>query len=78
MRRLALLSTALMAALLGACAAADQDEKLALVCQLKKCDCVRGSVFALESQPVVWKQDGAASCPEGYHLRKSSEDWSRV
>ena len=78
MRRLDLLSIILMAALLGACAAANQDENLALLCQLKKCDCVRGSVIALESQPVLWKADGSASCPEGFHLRKSSEDWSRV
>ena len=76
MRRFALLSIFIFAALLGACADASKQENLQQVCQFKKCDCVRGDVFAVETQPVKWLQDGTATCPEGFHLRKASEDWS--
>jgi hypothetical protein len=70
MRRLALLSLTLLVALIGACAAPNQDEKLSQYCQLQKCDCVPEGLFLFESKPVVWQKDGSASCEEGFRLHK--------
>lgn len=58
--------------LLAGCAGAAEKEaaRLALACQLSKCDCVSNSFTVFDSEPVLWKPDGSASCPEGYHLRR--------
>jgi len=47
-----------------------QSTKLSLACEVTKCDCASDFMTLFDSQPVQWKPDGSASCPEGYHLRR--------
>jgi len=58
--------------LLPGCAeqAAQQAAKLSQACQITKCDCASDFMPVFDRQPVAWKPDGTASCPEGYHLRR--------
>jgi len=39
-------------------------------CQVSKCDCASNFMTLFDSQPVQWKSDGTAYCPEDYHLRR--------
>jgi hypothetical protein len=70
MRRAVLLT--LVLGLVAACAAAAEKEaaKLSLACQVSKCDCASNFMTLFDSQPVQWKADGSAYCPEDYHLRR--------
>jgi hypothetical protein len=67
----AILST-LILGLLSGCAAAIEKEtaKLSLACEVSKCDCASNFMTLFDSQPVQWKPDGTAYCPEDYHLRR--------
>jgi hypothetical protein len=58
--------------LLSGCAeqAAKETAKLSQACQITKCDCASNFMTLFDHQPVTWKPDGTASCPEGYHLRR--------
>ena len=71
MRKLALLGLAL--ALLAGCTSQEAKQKdLALACQLKPCICTEPKrIFLAEGdpQPVLWKQNGDAYCPEGLQLK---------
>jgi len=62
----------ILAGLLAGCADRAESEaaKLSLACQVSKCDCISDTVSFFDEEPVQWKQDGTASCPEGYHLRR--------
>jgi hypothetical protein len=64
--------SAIVLGVLGACSAAAEKEaaNLSLACQFSRCDCVSNSFLFFDTQPVVWKQDGTASCPVDYHLRR--------
>lgn len=61
-----------MIGVLAGCAAAAEKEaaKLSLACQVSRCDCVSDVLTFFDTQPVQWKQDGVAYCPEDYHLRR--------
>ena len=58
--------------LLAGCsdAPAESPAALAGACQFSKCDCKARRGPAV---PVVWQQDGTASCPAGYTLGPSGE-----
>jgi hypothetical protein len=63
---------ALIGGALAGCAAEAEKEaaRLSLACQVSRCDCISNTFAFFDSQPVQWKQDGAAYCPDGYHLRR--------
>ena len=63
---------ALTLCLLSGCAeqAAKESAKLSVACQITKCDCASDFMTLFDSQPITWKPDGTASCPDGYHLRR--------
>lgn len=68
---MAALSVLLGGVLAGCTAAAEKEaERLSLACEFSRCDCVSNSFLFFDSEPVVWKPDGSASCREGYHLRR--------
>jgi len=54
------------------CAAEVEKEttRMSYACQMQKCDCASNVFTIFDSEPVQWKSDGSAYCPEGYHLRK--------
>jgi len=56
------------------CAAQVEKEtaKMSYACQVSRCDCASNVLTLFDSQPVQWKSDGTASCPDGYHLRRLS------
>jgi hypothetical protein len=67
----AILSVILIGVLAGCTAAAEKEsERLSLACQFARCDCVSNAVLFFDSEPVIWQQDGSASCREDYHLRR--------
>jgi hypothetical protein len=67
----AALSAIVIGVLAGCSAVAEKEaERLSLACQFSRCDCVSSAVLFFDSEPVVWKADGSASCREGYHLRR--------
>jgi hypothetical protein len=52
------------------CGVSEQEaERLSLACQFSRCDCVSVAIFG-GSEPVRWRDDGSAYCPDGYALRK--------
>lgn len=71
MRVFALFGLALW--LLAGCASQRQEEAdLALTCQLTTCTCAGPDRLFLsekEAQPVLWKENGDAYCPEGLELK---------
>jgi hypothetical protein len=71
--------SAILIGILGGCTATAEKEaeRLSLACQLSRCDCVSGTFLFLDSEPVVWKPDGSASCREGYYLRRLEEPPSK-
>ena len=75
MRPLILL--AMMLTPLAACAEHGEAKvNLALTCQLRKCVCAERDRLFLKSadpEPVLWKQNGDAYCPEGLELRLVEE-----
>lgn len=62
----------LILGLVAGCAGAVEKEatKLSFACQVSRCDCASNVMTLFDSQPVQWKSDGSAYCPEGYHLRR--------
>jgi hypothetical protein len=67
----AVLSVIVIGVLGGCSAAAEKEaERLSLACEFSRCDCISNSFLFFESEPVIWQQDGSASCREGYHLRR--------
>jgi len=66
-----ILSTFILGLVAGCGAAAEKEAtKLSFACQVSKCDCASNIMTLFDSQPVLWKTDGSAYCPEGYHLRR--------
>jgi len=59
---------------MAGCAAQVEKEtaKLSIACEVSRCDCASDILTLFVSQPVQWKSDGSASCPDGYHLRRLS------
>jgi hypothetical protein len=58
-------------AVAGCAAEAEREAaRLSLACQVSKCDCASDIFVIFDSEPIQWKDDGSASCPEGYHLRR--------
>lgn len=52
---------------------------MALKCQMTKCACVATAVTfpakpGPDAVPIVWQDNGDASCPEGYVLREAPKD----
>ncbi len=71
MRPLALLGLAL-GFLAGCAPQEDKQQRLTLACQLKPCVCSEPKRLFLsqgDPQPVLWKQNGDAYCPEGLQLK---------
>jgi hypothetical protein len=67
----AILPTLILGLVAGCSAEAEkQATKLSFACQVSKCDCASDVMTLFDTQPVQWKADGAAYCPEGYHLRR--------
>ena len=70
MKRLYLIAAIL--ALTAACNAGEETVvDLSLACQLEKCVCVhpdRPFYLKSEPQPVLWKENGDAYCPDGLAL----------
>jgi hypothetical protein len=64
--------SALILGLVAGCAAEAEKEstKMSFACQVSKCDCASNVMTLFDSQPVQWKADGTAYCPEDYHLRR--------
>ena len=65
--------TTLCLALTAACSTEDKDSavNLSLACQLEKCICAhpdRPFFKRPEPEPVLWKKNGDAYCPEGLAL----------
>jgi hypothetical protein len=62
----------LILGLVAGCAAEVEKEatKLSLACQVSKCDCASNFMTLFDTQPVQWRSDGSAYCPEDYHLRR--------
>jgi hypothetical protein len=71
--------SALVIGILGGCTAAGEKEaeRLSLACEFARCDCVSSTLLFFDSEPVVWKPDGSASCREGYNLRRLEEPPSK-
>jgi len=71
MRPLILLSVILT--LLAACTEYEEEKaNLALTCQLNKCVCAhpdRLFIEKLDPEPVLWKENGDAYCPDGLQLK---------
>ncbi len=68
-----------LALALGGCAAAGGPrlDDLGGACQILSCVCAaRDTPFWQEpsTTPILWKENGDASCPEGYELRKASPE----
>jgi hypothetical protein len=66
--------------LLAACA---QDRgatlNLAIACETEVCDCAKDSGYTVKAPALLWKTDGTAYCPEGYHLHMKpppSQRWT--
>jgi hypothetical protein len=55
--------------LLSACAP-DHNPSLNLpvACETAICDCAKDNGYTTKPPPMLWKIDGTAYCPEGYHL----------
>lgn len=64
-------------ALLAGCAqpAPDDNGGLAHACQLKACICAedRGSIFNPKTEELLWRDNGDAYCPEGFHLEEAAK-----
>lgn len=67
----------LVALVMAACAAEETAEgDMRLTCQLNKCICAppsRAFLASKPSEPVLWKDNGDAYCPEGYQLKRAEE-----
>jgi hypothetical protein len=64
----------LMLGFMAGCAAQVEKEtaKMSFACEISRCDCASNVLTLFDSQPVQWKSDGSAYCPDGYHLRRLS------
>ena len=55
--------------LLAACA---QDRSktlnLSVACETEVCDCAKDSGYTAKPPSLLWRTDGTAYCPDGYHL----------
>ena len=75
MRPLFLLAVILM--LLAACADYEEAKpNLSLTCQLNKCVCShrdRPFIEEKEPEPVLWRENGDAYCPDGLELKLVEE-----
>ena len=64
---------AMMLMLLAACAERDEPSvDLTLACQLSKCVCShrdRPFIEEKEPEPVLWRENGDAYCPDGLELK---------
>ncbi len=62
---------------LAACAEREESKvDLTLACQLSKCICAGPEKLFLqedEPEPVLWREDGDAYCPEGLELKLVEE-----
>jgi hypothetical protein len=55
--------------LLAACAPQQSETlNLPVACETAVCDCASDSGFTPKPPPMLWKTDGTAYCPAGYHL----------
>jgi len=46
-------------------------ERMASVCQFEACSCLRkGRLIRTDKQPVKWRANGQAYCPEGYRIER--------
>jgi hypothetical protein len=67
----AILSTLILGLVAGCAAEAEKEgTRMSFACQVSKCDCASNIMTLFDAQPVQWKSDGSAYCPEGYHLRR--------
>jgi hypothetical protein len=53
----------------SACSSGASQEDLSLACEMHKCDCAPDSSSFDPGVPVLWQQDGSATCPKAHHLR---------
>lgn len=69
----AVMPLVLVAMAMAACAADETAEgDMSLTCQLNKCICApppRAFLATKPPEPVLWKDNGDAYCPEGYQLK---------
>ena len=77
---IALASPIGMVLVLAACA---QDRgapvNLAVACETEVCDCAKDGGFTAKAPALLWKTDGTAYCPDGYHLHMKpppSQRWT--
>jgi hypothetical protein len=72
-----LLLLAMISTLLAACAENEKSKAdLALACQLNTCICAGPDklfVKKADPEPVLWKENGDAYCPEGLKLKLANE-----
>jgi hypothetical protein len=55
--------------LLAACTPQQSETlNLPVACETAVCDCASDSGFTAKPPPMLWKTDGTAYCPAGYHL----------
>ena len=46
-------------------------ERMASICQFEACSCQRkGRLLRIGKQPVKWRANGQAYCPEGYRIER--------
>ncbi len=68
---------AMVLTLLAACAEREESKvDLTLACQLSKCICAGPEKLFLqedEPEPVLWREDGDAYCPDGFELKLAEE-----
>ena len=75
-----LLISLFLAGTLVACQEAPRPpEVMADVCQLRKCVCAESDapiLFSPDTTEILWRQSGAAYCPEGFELRLDEDGGS--
>jgi hypothetical protein len=74
------ISLAVLVLSLAACAATQgkPESNLALRCEVAKCECQDPAKPFSPAGPVVWNQDGTASCGEGMRLALAKEKSSPI
>jgi hypothetical protein len=71
------IALASVTALLAACGtpATNPQRSLAGACQFEACTCADNSAAFWQkpaTRPVIWREQGMASCPEGFHLQRTA------
>ena len=67
-----MLAVALAAVLAGCVSDPAYQERMAGACQFHRCICVK-QVVLRTTEPVKWRANGDAYCPDGYSIQRATE-----